>query len=159
MKSFSLLLICLLSFSLCDAQPSEVPMTKVSGYFFSGEQSMLKPGVNFFLVQKKQEFEKLFGKGRSDTPRFSKEWMLVLVMPQTKKDVKMDFERISMKAGTFIEVYCDLNKLRGKLLTYQANPITVCVIPRYDNVKTINFYEPWKKDELRLVHTLEVKGR
>lgn len=138
------------------AQPSEVPMKKQTGYFFSGEQNMLKEGVNYFVIQKKNEFEKLFGKGRSDTPSFSKEWMLVLVMPATKKDIILEFNRVSMKAGTFVEVYCDLNKLKGKLMTYEANPIAVCTIPKYTAVKKINFFEERKKG-LEPVASIEVR--
>lgn len=141
------------------AQPTEVPMKKVSGFFFSGDQTMLQHGVNFFVLQKKQEFEKLFGKGGADTPNFAKEWMLVMVMPATKKDVQLEYNSISMKAGTFVEVYCDLNKLRGKMLTYKANPIAVCIIPKYESVKTVNFYEERKKNELSLVSSVEVKQR
>lgn len=140
----------------CIAQPSEVQMKKLTGYFFSGDESILKPGVNCFVVQKKQEFEKLFGKGRTDTPDFNKEWMIILLMPVTKKDIVMDFNRISMKAGTFVEVYCDLNKLRGKLLTYEANPIAICTIPKFDKIKTVNFYEERKKG-LELMTSIEVK--
>ena len=97
-----LLVFC---FSASFAQPTPVQMKKLQGYFFSGSESMLKNGVNCFVVQKEQDFEKLFGKNRPDTPQFSKEWMLVLVMPATKKDIQLDFIKVSMKAGTFIEVY------------------------------------------------------
>lgn len=138
------------------AQPSPVQMKKLQGYFFSGSESMLKDGVNCFVVQKKQDFEKLFGKGRADTPQFSKEWMLVLVMPATKKDIHLDFIRVSMKAGSFIEVYCDLNKLKGKLLTYETNPLVLCTIPKSEGIKTINFYEERKRG-LELVESVEVK--
>lgn len=138
------------------AQPTEVQAKMLSGYYFSGNEDMLKPGPNCFVISKRQEFEKLFGTGRSDTPHFSKEWMLVLLMPATKKDIQLEFNRISMKAGTFIEVYCDFNKLRGKMMTYEAYPIAVCTIPKFPRVKTINFYEERKKG-LMLVNTVEVK--
>ncbi|MBW7912493.1 MAG: hypothetical protein H3C54_02030 [Taibaiella sp.] len=147
--------ILLLS-SVASAQPTEVQAKKLQGYFFSGSDAMLKDGPNCFVITKKQEFEKLFGKGRADTPNFSKEWMLVLLMPATKKDIQLEFNRISMKAGTFVEVYCDFNKLRGKMLTYETNPIAVCTIPRFEKVKTINFYEERKKG-LELVTSVEVK--
>lgn len=139
-----------------NAQPTEVQAKKLSGYFFSGSDAMLQDGPNCFVITKKQEFERLFGKGRADTPHFSKEWMLVLLMPATKKDIQLEFNRISMKAGTFVEVYCDFNKLRGKNLTYEINPIAVCTIPRFEKVKTINFYEERKKG-LELVTSVEVK--
>lgn len=157
-RKIALVIACMLMVCTFNtmAQPSEVPMKKQTGYFFSGEQNMLKEGVNYFVIQKKNEFEKLFGKGRSDTPSFSKECMLVLVMPATKKDIILAFNRVSMKAGTFVEVYCDLNKLRGKLMTYEANPIAVCTIPKYATVKKINFFEERKKG-LEPVASIEVR--
>lgn len=154
-KLFITLSLMLLGFA-ATAQPTEVQAKKLQGYFFSGNDDMLKDGPNCFVITKKQEFEKLFGKGRADTPQFSKEWMLVLLMPATKKDIQLEFNRISMKAGTFVEVYCDFNKLRGKMLTYENNPIAVCTIPRFEKVKTINFYEERKKG-LELVTSVEVK--
>ena len=149
-------IICLLLSFSPFAQPTPVQMKKLQGYYFSGNESVLKDGVNCFVIQKKQDFEKLFGKGRTDTPSFSKEWMLILLMPATKKDIELEFIRVSMKAGTFIEVYCDLNKLRGKLLTYEANPIAVCTIPKFDGIKDINFYEERKKG-LELIESVQVK--
>ena len=149
------LLMIMLSVS-ADAQPTEIQAKMLSGYFFSGSESMLKDGPNCFVISKKQEFEKFFGKGRSDTPHFSKEWMLVLIMPATKKDIQLEFNRISMKAGTFIEVYCDFNKLRGKMLTYETYPLAVCTIPKFERIKTINFYEERKKG-LELVTAVEVR--
>lgn len=140
------------------AQPSQVPMKKQNGYFFSGKESMLDDGVNCFVITEPKEFEALFGRNRSDTPHFHKEWMIVLVMPATKKDIQLDFTRISMKAGTFVEVYCDLNKLKGKQLTYEANPIAVCTIPRYDKVKEVNFYEERRKG-LEIMKSVEIKQR
>ncbi|HEY9176623.1 MAG TPA: hypothetical protein VIN07_02985, partial [Flavipsychrobacter sp.] len=55
------------------AQPTEVHMKKLQGYFFSGSDAMLKDGPNCFVITRLQEFEKFFGKGRADTPQFSKE--------------------------------------------------------------------------------------
>lgn len=140
------------------AQPTQVPIQKQPGYFFSGNDGMLDDGVNCFVVQNLKEFEKFFGKNRSDTPHFSKEWMLILVMPSTTKDINLDFSRVSMKAGTFIEVYCDLNQLRGKRLTYEINPLAVCTIPRYEKVQTVNFYEE-RKHGLELIEKVDIKQR
>lgn len=160
MKGFRIIILSLIALTcwLCNAnaQPTEVQMKKQSGYIFVGDEKSLQDGVNYFVLQRKQDFDKMFGKGRRDGPDFSKEWMLVMVMPSTKKDVQLEFNRISMKAGTFVEVYCDLNKLRGKLNTYEANPIAVCTIPKFPNVKTVNFYEERKKG-LELVATVETK--
>lgn len=149
-------ILILLFATVATAQPTEVQAKKLQGYFFSGSDAMLKKGPNCFVITKLQEFEKFFGKGRADTPQFSKEWMLVLIMPATKKDIELEFKRISMKAGTFVEVYCDFNKLRGKMLTYETNPMAVCTIPRFEKVKTINFYEERKRG-LELVTSVEVK--
>lgn len=155
-RNLVVLILVIVFSGVATAQPTEVQAKKLSGYFFSGSDAMLKEGPNCFVITKKQEFEKFFGKGRADTPHFSKEWMLVLLMPATKKDIQLEFNRISMKAGTFVEVYCDFNKLRGKMLTYETNPIAVCTIPRFEKVKTINFYEERKKG-LELVTSVEVK--
>ena len=154
--SFILVIFLMFLFKNTFAQPTEVQMKKQSGYIFVGDEKNLQDGVNYFVLQRKQDFYKMFGKGRRDGPDFSKEWMLVMVMPSTKKDIQLEFNRISMKAGTFVEVYCDLNKLRGKLNTYEANPIAVCTIPKFPNVKTVNFYEERKKG-LELVATVETK--
>ena len=145
-KNGILLFIALTSW-LCNAnaQPTEVQMKKQSGYIFVGDEKNLQDGVNYFVLQRKQDFDKMFGKGRRDGPDFSKEWMLVMVMPSTKKDIQLEFNRISMKAGTFVEVYCDLNKLRGKLNTYEANPIAVCTIPKFPNVKNSKLLRRTKK--------------
>lgn len=155
----TILLVCTLLFAKDSfAQPAPVQMTKKPNYFFSGSDAMLEKGVNCFVVKSEKEFEKFFGKNRADTPQFSKEWMLILVMPATKKDIVLEFERVSMKAGTFIEVYCDLNKLKGKDLTYEMNPLAVCTIPRFDKVETVNFYEE-RKQGLELMTSIDIKGR
>lgn len=154
----NLLLLTVLYQTSVFAQPSPVPIQKHPGYFFSGSDAMLDDGVNCFVVQDLKEFEKFFGKNRTDTPSFSKEWMLILVMPSTQKDINLDFSRISMKAGTFIEVYCDLNQLKGKKLTYEINPMAVCTIPRYEKVQVINFYEERKRG-LELIEKVDIKQR
>lgn len=156
-RATGLLLAILLWCTHAMAQPTQVQMKKLQGYFFSGSEAMLKKGVNCFVVQQKKDFEKFFGKNRADTPSFSKEWMLILVMPATKKDIQLEFERISMKAGDFIEVYCDFGKLKGKGLPYEANPIAVCVIPRYDSIHTVRFYEERRKG-LEPVETVTLKN-
>lgn len=153
-----LLVVVLLLAKDAFAQPTPVQMTRKPNYFFSGSDAMLEKGVNCFVVRSIKDFERFFGKNRADTPQFSKEWMLILVMPATKKDIVLEFNRVSMKAGTFIEVYCNLNKLKGKQLTYEMNPLAVCTIPRFDKVKTVNFYEE-RKQGLELMTTTNIKGR
>ena len=61
-KLFITLSLMLLGFATT-AQPTEVQAKKLQGYFFSGNDDILKEGPNCFVITKKQEFEKLFGKG------------------------------------------------------------------------------------------------
>ena len=138
------------------AQPQQIQMRKLQGYYYNGSESRLKKGVNCFVVTDKKEYVRHFGTGRSDMPNFEKNWILILVMPSTKKDIFLDFNSVSMKAGSFIEVYCDFNKLKGKQLTYETNPLAVCMIPTFNNVNKVNFYEEIKKG-LELAASIEVK--
>ncbi len=135
------------------AQPRQLKLTNKSGYYFSGNDSKLKDGVNCFVVNEQKEYEKLFG--RKKDIDFEKEWMLVLVMPSTKKDIFLQFNRVSMQAGSFIEVYCDFGKLKGKALTYDTNPLAVCTIPKQEDIRTVRFYEE-HKGKLHLVETVQV---
>lgn len=153
--AYTFLFVFLFGYS-AKAQPSPIPMNKKQGYFFSGSESLLDKGVNCVVIRELKEFEQYFGRGRADTPHFSKEWMLLLVMPATKKDIQLEFNRVSMKAGDFIEVYCNLNGLKGKMLTYEMNPLAVCTIPRHDKVQYVHFYEELKKS-YELIETIEVK--
>lgn len=155
---YRILLILLLSvgFGNAYAQPQQVQMRKLQGYYYNGSDARLKSGVNCFVITEKKDYEKHFGTGRGDMPDFEKNWILILVMPATKKDIFLDFNSVSMKAGNFIEVYCDFNKLRGKQLTYETNPLAVCMIPAFDNVNVVNFYEERKKG-LELAAKIEVK--
>jgi len=130
-----LLLPCVLK-----AQPQAVPVRFLQDYYYLGT-APLSDGVNAFVVTSRKEFKKLFGETkRPDTPDFSKEWMIVLLMPKTKWDAKIDIKDISMKAGSFIEVYTKVFDGIHKL-TYDNYPIRVAVIPRYKNINNVNFYD------------------
>jgi hypothetical protein len=108
------------------AQPTEVRVKPLKDYYYTGSLPL--------------DFKKFFGETtRPDTPDFSKELMLVLLMPSTKRDAKLDFDRISMKAGQFIEVYCKVRYGKHKL-TYASYPLSTCVIPRYAGITQIHFY-------------------
>ncbi len=130
-----LLLPCVLK-----AQPQPVPVRFLQDYYYLGA-APLNEGVNAFVVTSRKDFKKLFGiTQRPDTPDFSKEWMIVLLMPKTKWDAKIDIKDVSMKAGSFIEVYTKVFEGRHKL-TYDNYPIRVAVIPRYKGINRVNFYD------------------
>lgn len=150
------ILLLAFSFNTAFAQPQQVQMRKLQGYYYNGSDARLKDGVNCFVIADKKEYIRHFGSGRSDMPNFEKNWLLILVMPATKKDIFLDFNSVSMKAGNFIEVYCDFNKLRGKQLTYEANPLAVCMIPAFKKIDVVNFYEERKRG-LELAEKVEVK--
>lgn len=151
MKSILILLSVFLTAHLY-AQPVPVEIKKLDNYYYIG--APLKSGVNCMVLSDRKQFEKMFGKtSRPDTPDFSKEWMLILAMPETKHQCDLSFQRVSMKAGQFIEVYCglDLNKFP---LTYKYIPLTACVIPKYKGIHKINFYDAHK---MRPLTSVEVK--
>lgn len=151
------LLITLLPF-VAYAQPTEVEMTPLADHYFVGDEDKLESGVNCFVIEKMKDYEKFFGRTRrADTPHFEKEWMLVLLMPSTKKDIPLKFNKVSMKAGSFIEVYCDLNNLKGGTLTYEHHPIAVCTIPKYEGINKIEFYEENKRGGIHELEIVEVR--
>src|SRR3989442_701763 len=118
-KYFSIFLFLSLS---ARAQPTEVKVKLLEGYYIIGG-NMLKPGLNCMVITERKTFNKLFGETiRPDTPDFNKEWMLVLALPAGWKENKLAFEKISVKAGNFIEVYCSV-KRNEYPLTYLSYPI------------------------------------
>lgn len=151
MKQLILIMFLLLPF-LIKAQPEKVPIRFLQDYYYYGT-TPLKEGVNAFIVTKRRDFEKLFGKtNRPDTPDFSKEWMVVLAMPKTKWNAKIEIDKVSTKAGSFIEVYTHIDDGRRKY-SYDSYPIKVALIPKYKNIKKLNLYEGRK---LHPLTTLDV---
>lgn len=144
------------------AQPVPIEVKRLESYFFAGDNKTLKPGVNYLVVTDRKQFEKIFSKlQRPDTPDFSKELMLVMVMPVSRKESRLYFKSISVKAGNFLEVNCMFD-INIQPLTYYANPIAACIIPKFKTVQKINFYEEKhskRSDEvkLRLLTTIEPK--
>lgn len=134
------------------AQPSAVNVKPLYNYDFVGDATDLKPGVNCFVITDRRYFDKFFGKSaRPDTPHFTKENVLVLLMPQTNKDSKLGFKKVD-KAGDFMDAYCELELNKGKL-PYKFFPVAVAVIPKYHGVRKVNFYN----DTRRIIRTVEVK--
>jgi hypothetical protein len=153
MKQMCLAFIfCFLHFSLA-AQPQSVAARALTNVDFIGDGSGLQPGINCFVITEWKEYKKFFGQPTGpDTPHLSKEMMLVLLMPSTNRDAKLEFNRVDTKAGNFVEVSykADLNK--GKL-TYKFYPIAISLIPRLHGVQRVKFYD----DKMKLVKTVEVK--
>lgn len=138
------------------AQPQPVEIKRMQDYYFIGNDDELKSGVNCIVLKTRKQFDRMFGTtSRPDTPRFSKELMLVLLMPAGKREAKLEFKRISMKAGGFIEVYCDIDR-KVRPLTYVSNPINTCVIPKYPGITKINFYDEYN---MRLLGAVDIGER
>lgn len=150
---FSLLAITIIGY----AQPKPVEMRMLQDHYFSGDESLLEDGLNTIVLTSRKEYEKYFGTtSRPDTPHFSKEWMLILVLPTTKYDASLIFERVSVKAGDFMEVYCNVDT-KKKRLTYDHNPIAVCVVPKQANINQVDFYN--RRKGLHLLSTVNVRQR
>lgn len=153
MKSLLVAVFALMPFILF-AQPVKVPVRPMQDYHFIGDNAALKPGVNCMVITNRKQFEKTFGKtDRPDTPSFANELMLVLLMPETRRESRLYFERISMKAGEFIEVYCKFD-LNIHPLTYRYYPIITCAIPRFAAIHKINFYN---ERHMRLLESVLIK--
>ncbi|RYE25275.1 MAG: hypothetical protein EOP51_04685 [Sphingobacteriales bacterium] len=134
----SVMMIC--AYAAVQAQPTPVEIRQLPNHYYIGTRQQLKDEVNCFVIADRKEYEAFFGKtDRPDTPKFSKEIMLVLLMPLSKKDSRMEFKKVDMKAGDFVEAYCALDLNKGKM-PYEAYPIVTCAIPRYAGVKKVNFY-------------------
>jgi hypothetical protein len=153
--------ICILFFTLVCisevfAQPATVQVRPLRDHHYIGGNQMLelKEGVNCFVLTSRKQYEKFFGTTtRPDTPNFANEVMLLLLMPSSKKDAKLAFQKVDIKAGNFIEVYCDVKTNLGKM-TYTAYPTVACAIPRYANVQQMKFYDA---KNMRLIATVPVK--
>lgn len=123
------------------AQPISIQVRPLLDHHFIGSENIaLKKGINFFVISDRKQYEKFFGTTtRPDTPQFSKEVMLVMLMPYSRKESKLIFKKVDTKAGNFVEAYCDITTNVGTA-TYEAYPIGACAIPRYKGVTTVHFY-------------------
>lgn len=158
MRYFFLMVLTILFSTTSYAQPQKVGITKMQDHYFVGNEDDLEKGINCFVITERKEYEKFFGTtSRPDTPKFQSEWMLVMVMPMTHWESDLSFNRISVKAGDFIEVYCSMDT-RKHPLTYEYNPIAAVVIPKHDNVNKVDFYEE-HKGAVRLMQSVAIKRR
>lgn len=123
-------------------------------YFFSEKE--LDKGINCLVLTNRKQMDKMFGTTtRADTPDFSRELLLVMVMPATKRQMSLEYRPRFAKAGDHVEVYCDID-LKGHKLTYEYNPIAVAIIPRYEDVRKVNFYESRR---MKLLESVTVSER
>lgn len=126
------------------AQPNTIEVKDMQHYYYfpeRGEENQnLKKGANCFVLTTRKEMDKMFGKtDRPDTPDFKKEWMLVILMPKAKWHNIVDMELSATLIGTSLMVFCKV-KESNKKLTYDHNPIKVCTVPHFKQVKTIIFH-------------------
>lgn len=127
------------------AQPQPVKLRMMTGYTID-PKTLMENGLNFWVLTGQKKFDKLFGiiKGEPplpDAPDFSKEMVIVIAMPPTKSEIRMKYIN-AMRAGNYVEVYCDIKKTIP--LTYTMYPVVVAAIPRIPGVNTINYYENGK---------------
>lgn len=135
---YLLLFPLLVTFS-ASAQPTTVKIRPLEGYFILDEH-LLEKKINCLVIDNRKDFIKYFGLvNRPDTPQFSREIMIVLALEPSKKQSKISLERVTMKAGDYLEVYCGL-QLNLFPLTYTAYPIVAGTVPRIPGITTINFY-------------------
>ncbi|MEZ5016688.1 MAG: hypothetical protein R2800_06530 [Flavipsychrobacter sp.] len=157
MKYLFVLISLFVATLITHAQPKPVEMRMLQDHYFAGDESLLEQGLNTIVLTSRKEYEKYFGTtSRPDTPHFSKEWMLILVLPTTKYDASLVFERVSVKAGDFMEVYCNVDTKKKKL-TYDHNPLAACVVPKQENISKVDFYN--RRKGLHLMSTVNIRQR
>ncbi|RYD57106.1 MAG: hypothetical protein EOP56_09895 [Sphingobacteriales bacterium] len=154
MRAILSLAFIMLLVNTTKAQPVPVKMRQLGSYFYidKGGAQKLKNGVNYFVISDRKSFEKLFGRmSRADTPQFSKELVVMMVMPASKRESTLKFERVSMKAGDYLEVYCGQDLYHHKV-NYEMNAVAVAAIPRAAGTKKVIFYDQY----MRKLETLEI---
>jgi hypothetical protein len=153
MRLFLNALFFTLCFAAAHAQPVPVKLRQMPNYFYIDKSITLKRGLNCIVISEKKMFERMFGKyDRPDTPNFAKEIVLVMLMPASKKESNLKFERVMMKAGDFVEVYSKV-RLNHHTIPYMQNAIAVAALPRIPGVRRVMFY---KDEELKLIETVEI---
>ena len=122
--------------------------------FYLDEKIPLEKGLNFFVLDKRKEFIKHFGLiNKPDTPNFRFHHVIVMAMRPTKEQWFLSFEEDAVKAGNFIEVYCNVRHEKHEI-TYFDHPIVTAAIPRYFSVRKVNFYD---KETKKLLASVPIK--
>ena len=143
---FRLLSVFLIS--LCTlkgyAQPYDVKIkTLADTIFFIDPKIPLETGLNYYVFNKKADFNKLFGLTKYHTEKsniidFKKELPIALVLYPATSDVHMQFVR-AFKVGSIIEVFFTISRKHNPT-TYTTHPLMIGTLPRIADVNTVQFY-------------------
>lgn len=119
--------------------------------FYLDDKIPLQKGLNFKVITNRRDFIKHFGLiNKPDTPNLRFNHVIVMAMPPTKEQWFLSFEDTAVRAGNFIEVYCGIRHDKHDI-TYLDRPIVTAAIPRFFNVRTVNFYDRQTKKLLASV--------
>jgi len=143
---FRLLSILLLSFCTLKGygQPYDVKIkTLPDTIFFIDPKIPLEDGLNYYVFNKKADFNKLFGltkyhTEKSDIIDFKKELPIALALYPPNSDVHIKFVR-AFKVGSIIEVFFTISR-KHYPTTYTTYPLLIGTLPRIADVNTIQFY-------------------
>jgi hypothetical protein len=152
---YKVLITLLLVFGVTSAkaQPQWFKIRPLEGFFLDNKVP-LKKGLNFFVIRDRKKFISWFGQiNKPDTPNFDYVNVVVMALPPSKKYSQIGFYPNAAKAGTFIEIYCSVDKNQFEL-TYTAYPIVVATIPKYFSVTKVNFYNA---EDKKLLASVPVK--
>ena len=150
MNKLLLIVICLFSCLTGYTQPQQIKLRMLIGYH-ANEKLKLHKSVNYLVFSKEREFERYFGKSfKENKPNFDHEHVIVMLTEPTREQYFLSFAETAVKAGNFIEIYCNVNKEKH-LLPYTDHPIAIAAIPKYFSVNRIDFYSNEKKKLLKRV--------
>lgn len=155
LKKFIFYILLFLVSIESDAQPLHIKLRFLEGYY-ANEKMHLKNGVNYMVISNERLFEKYFGKiDKKEKPNFDFEHVVIMMMRPTRKQYFLSFNENAIKAGNYIEIYCNVRKEKHEL-PYFDHPIAIAAIPKYFSVNKINFYSV---EEHKLMESVAVKAR
>ncbi|MBS1589582.1 MAG: hypothetical protein JST52_08220 [Bacteroidetes bacterium] len=139
MRTFFILILSIISMQIA-AQPRIFNIRRLTGFYLDSKTPLSK-GQNFLVISNRKDFIRQFGQiNKPDTPNFQFDYFIALAMQPTREQWFLDFETRATRAGSYIEVYCNIRYEKHKI-TYLDHPIVTATIPRFFNVHTINFYD------------------
>jgi len=136
------LYVCLSWVQPCGAQPYNVILGPLNGYFVSNKITLNK-GMNYMLFTKPKMFNRFFGVAKTISnnihyPDFNKEWVMMLVLPETRHETSIQFVQ-AIRAGSVLHVYYKVKK--SYPLTYTITPLQLALVPKMNEIKTVMYYE------------------
>lgn len=135
------------------AQPRKFKLRQLTGFYLDDKVPLTK-GFNFMIITNRRSFIKHFGLiNKPDTPNLQYNQVIVMAMPPTKEQWFLSFEDTAVRAGNYIEVYCNVRREKHDI-TYLDRPIVTASLPKFFSVRTINFYDNKTK---KLLGTVPVK--